>query len=174
MRVLVPPDWRAPVQVASAVVRSCTALSLCAIALSAGCLVVAVQCTDETLAALTFAFLLHFTGGLLGSYVLHEAAHGLALVMVRSGVRGIEIDATAWRFSLTPVGTLTGAQVVAVALAGPLSTVAASLLLSATLPATGVEYWYMGHAVFLLPLFADGRAVLSGLRHWRSPREIRG
>ena len=32
--------------------------------------------------------------------------------------------------------------------------------------------WYFLHLFFLLPLFGDGRAIIFGIRHWRSVVDI--
>lgn len=172
MRVLIPADLRAPAWVALGIVRSCFAPCVGAGIAAAISLILASALSDSAIASMALTFLLHLVVGLIGSFALHEATHSLALTLFAPGIQTIEIVATAWRFSLTPVGTMTGRQVMAVALAGPLSGVAAGMLLFTMAPASPLGLWYLGHALFLLPIFGDGRAVLSGLRHWRIPREV--
>ncbi len=105
---------------------------------------------------------LHSTIGLVGSYATHEVGHALALGRMR-GVERVDIRRRPFRFSLVPVGRMTGWQVAGAALAGPLLAVGVGIGLTLVVPASGLQYWFLGHAVFLTPVFGDGRALLAGL-----------
>ncbi|WP_155806779.1 hypothetical protein [Leifsonia xyli] len=50
------------------------------------------------------------------------------------------------------------------ALTGTLVAVGAGL--AAIVPSQGFHCWYLCHAVFLLPVFGDGRSVIVGARAW--------
>jgi len=103
------------------------------------------------------------TLGLVASFVLHESAHVAVLKRVGTVTR-IAPDRTAWRTSVTPEGALTARESAAVALAGPCSCV----LVGAVLWLSGLDrflaWWYLAHALFLLPCFGDGRALLHSAR----------
>jgi hypothetical protein len=101
--------------------------------------------------------------GLVGSFALHESAHVMALKRIDT-VTHVAIERTAFRTSIVPLGVLTARQVVAVALAGPLACVAVGVALWMTDLDRSLAWWYLGHAIFLLPLFGDGRSLFSGLR----------
>lgn len=111
-------------------------------------------------------------GGLLGSYVVHECAHVLALRRM-PGVTRIEVERSVWRFSIIPSGTMSARQVVVVAAAGPLSAVAVGLLLVLVGLDRVLGAVYLVHGIQLLPVFGDGRALISGLRGNRLDTESR-
>ncbi|GAA2136014.1 hypothetical protein [Glycomyces algeriensis] len=104
--------------------------------------------------------------GLVASFALHESAHA-AVLKTRPGITAITVEATAWRISLIPEGTLTRGENALVALAGPLACAA----VGAGLWLTGIDrllaWWYLLHLAFLLPVFGDGQAL------WRSFRGAR-
>lgn len=99
--------------------------------------------------------------GLVAPFALHESAHVFVLKRIRT-VTHITIERTAWRTSVIPHGAMTARQTAAVALAGPSACLAAGALLRFSGLAGSLSWWYLGHAVFLLPVFGDGRAL------WRS------
>lgn len=122
---------------------------------------------DRVILAVAFAFTRTVVLGLVGAFALHEAAHVLVLRRVAT-VTQIVLDRTAWRLSVIPVGTISPRQSAAVAVAGP----AACVLVGAALWLTRVDgwlaWWFLAHALFLLPVFGDGRALVSALWRWRS------
>ena len=106
--------------------------------------------------------------GLAGGFAVHEVAH-VAVLRRCAGVSHLVVSSTWWRFSLEPRGSITAAQVVGVALAGPGAAAAVGLVLWAALPGAGLHGWFLVHLVFLLPVFGDGRSLVLGVRElpWR-------
>lgn len=99
--------------------------------------------------------------GLVGSFVLHETMHLVVLRRVVT-VRTVIVAKDRWRVSLTPMGTMTPRQVAATALAGPLACVLLGLVL---LPVDAlVAVVHLAHALQLLPVFGDGRALVHAAR----------
>ena len=101
--------------------------------------------------------------GLVGSFALHESAHVMVLKRI-GAVTHLAIDRTRWRISIIPFGTLTARQVVRVAIAGPLSCVGVGSALWILGLDRSLAWWYLAHAIFLLPFFGDGRNLRRGLR----------
>ncbi|MDO5634591.1 MAG: hypothetical protein Q4G34_06945 [Micrococcus sp.] len=112
----------------------------------------------------TAVLLLHLVLGLLGSFVVHELGHVVALRWWAPGVERIRLDASWTRVSITPVGVLTSGQAIASALAGPGLCVLVGTVIALASPLWGIQVWYLLHAVFVLPCFGDGRAILTVLR----------
>ncbi len=99
--------------------------------------------------------------GLVGSFVLHETMHLVLLRRVET-VRTVILTRERWRVSVTPVGTMTPRQVATTALAGPASCVLVGLAL---LPVDAVvAVVHLAHALQLLPVFGDGRALVHAVR----------
>ncbi|MFJ6944948.1 hypothetical protein ACISU4_09895 [Streptomyces wuyuanensis] len=96
--------------------------------------------------------------GLVASFALHESAHVLVLKRI-STITHITIERTAWRTSMIPHGTMTARLTAVVALAGPAGCLAVGALLWLSGLDRAVAWWYLGHVVFLLPFFGDGRAL---------------
>jgi len=101
--------------------------------------------------------------GLVGSFALHESAHVMVLRRIET-VTHLAVDRTTWRLSIFPFGALSARQVVGVAVAGPLCCVLVGSVLWLSALDRTLAWWYLVHGVFLLPLFGDGRSLLSGLR----------
>lgn len=133
--------------------------------LASGCALVSVGSSNPAIADLAWSFTLHAVGGLLGSYVVHELAHACVLKRMW-GVAGIEVVTTILRFSLVPRGVVSGWQICLVAAAGPLIAAGLGVVLMMVVPSLGLHLWYLGHVVFLLPVFGDGKSVVVGLRSW--------
>ena len=55
---------------------------------------------------------------------------------------------------------------VVVGLSGPLADASLGFALWCVMPGSGLHFWFIGHLVFVLPLFGDGRAIVSGARRW--------
>ncbi|RIW43624.1 hypothetical protein D3H59_19755 [Micromonospora endophytica] len=108
-------------------------------------------------------FVLVLVGGAVGSFVIHEVGHALILERCR-GVHRVEIQSTKLRFSLAPQGVLTSAEAAAVAVAGPAACIAVGTGLAVFAQDLGLHWWYLVHAIFLVPPFGDGAALL---RAWR-------
>lgn len=99
--------------------------------------------------------------GLVGSFVLHETMHLVLLRRVET-VRLVVVARAGWRVSVTPVGSMTPRQVATTALAGPASCVLLGLVL---LPVDAlVAAVHLAHALQLLPVFGDGRALVHAAR----------
>jgi hypothetical protein len=117
---------------------------------------------DSVPAQLAWVLFKTATLGLVGSFALHELGHVAVLKRIRS-VTHIMIDKTSWRMSLLPRGAMTARQVVGVAIAGPV----ACLVVGAILWTSGLDrplaWWYVGHGIFLLPTFGDGRSLRQSL-----------
>lgn len=120
---------------------------------------------DAALAGFFGTFAFHAVAGLGGSYFLHEAAH-LVLLSRYPSVGKVEVSATWARFSVHPTGTITPLQAIGVGLSGPV----ACLIVGGVLWQLGspVAAWYLGHLVFLLPVFGDGKAILLSLGRLRT------
>ncbi|WP_229052236.1 hypothetical protein [Aeromicrobium sp. Leaf350] len=123
---------------------------------------------DPSLVRLAAELLLVAVVGLVGSFAVHESAHLLALRRVPT-VTAVRLERTAWRLSLHPEGRMTRRHVVLVALAGPGACLGAGLTLAAAAPESSLRWWFAAHAVFLVPPFGDGRAVLRAILA-RDPR----
>ncbi len=147
---------------AAAPVLVCAAMSV-----AAG---VAVWLTTGSAGVLDVAGMLavHAVAGLLGSFVVHEASHAIALGRC-SHVHGIGVERRLLRISVLPRGELTLPEVRAVAVAGPGASALAGLLLAVTVPWLGLQYWYFAHLVFLLPPFGDGMALVRSVPRRRRP-----
>ncbi|GAA1689788.1 hypothetical protein GCM10009830_41740 [Glycomyces endophyticus] len=100
--------------------------------------------------------------GLTGSFVLHECAHAAVLERLPA-VTAVTVERTRARISVIPHGRMTGRQSAGAAAAGPLAATAAGVLLALPEATRPLSWWYLGHAVFLLPVFGDGLALLKGL-----------
>jgi hypothetical protein len=122
-------------------------------------------------AELAWVFFKFAVVGLIGSFVLHESAHALALKRI-STVTHITIDRTFFRFSVVPSGTMTGRQIAWVAIAGPASCMAVGLPLWISGVDRSLAWWFMAHVVFLLPIFGDGQSLLRGLRRSGSEAKV--
>lgn len=105
--------------------------------------------------------------GLVGAFALHETAHVMALSRVAT-VTQIAMEHTWLRVSVAPVGVLTPGQTAGVALVGPLSCTAVGGVLLVLAPQSSLGWWFLAHAVFLLPVFGDGRALVRAARAARA------
>lgn len=103
----------------------------------------------------------HYVFGAWLSFALHETGHAVALDSA-PGVAALTLTRTTWRFSVAPHGVLRGRDVVEAALSGPGSCVVVGVVLWMLRPEAMLHGWYIAHAVFLLPVFADGQALFHG------------
>lgn len=107
--------------------------------------------------------------GLTASFALHESAHAAVLKRVAT-VTAVTVERTWGRISLIPHGHMTGWQTAAVAAAGPAACAAVGAILALPDATRTLSWWYLGHCLFLLPVFGDGIALLKGMR--AGPRRI--
>lgn len=133
--------------------------------LSSVCVGLSVAAAAPALAQLTGAFLMHALGGLLASYVVHESAHAALLRRV-TGLHAVEVITTFARFTFAPKGALRGRDIAMIGVAGPVAALAAGAALLIFVPVWGLHWWYLGHVMFLLPVFGDGKSILVGARSW--------
>lgn len=108
----------------------------------------------------------HYLCGAWLSFAVHETGHAVALTR-GSGVARFTLIRTSWRFSITTEEVLDERRVIWVAVSGPGAAVAGGLLLWLIQPGWLLHGWYLTHALFLLPMFGDGRAVLHGFTAMR-------
>lgn len=128
------------------------------------------------------ALIAHDVLGLWGSFAIHELGHALVLTYAQ-GVSAITMERNHWRLSVTPHGTISGRDVFVAAVVGPGCCVAIGVVLWICAPHLMLHVWYLAHALFLTPLFNDGRALIVSSRRWnerlmlpvapRTPRETR-
>ncbi|WP_433861874.1 hypothetical protein [Streptomyces sp. L7] len=136
--------------------------------LSSACAGLSVVAMAPALAQLAGAFLLHALGGLLASYVVHESAHA-ALLRRTTGIQVVEVITTFSRFTFAPKGVLRGRNIAMIGGAGPIAAFGTGVALLVLVPALGLHWWYLGHLLFLLPVFGDGKSILVGVRSWTRP-----
>lgn len=108
---------------------------------------------------------LHYIVGLCGSFALHELGHALVLLRADGGT-SVTLERTAWRISVRATGAIRGRDAFLAALAGPGGCAVAGGILLLACPHALLHVWFFAHAVFLLPVFGDGRALISGARRW--------
>lgn len=137
-------------------------------ALLAAALVWMVRSGDPVPASMAWVLLVKPAAlGMVASFALHESAHVVVLKRIHT-VTHITVERTALRTSVIPEGTMTARQAAVVALSGPSVCVAVGAVLWLSGLDRPLSWWYLGHLVFLLPFFGDGRAL------WHSVRSTRG
>ena len=147
---LAPAAW--PVQAALAITAAATVL----LAYATG---------QPAIAIAALILMAHDVLGLWGSFAIHELGHALVLGRAR-GVAAITVERGLLRLSVTPHGSILGRDAFLAAAVGPGCCVAIGLLLWACAPHTMLHAWYLAHAVFLTPLFNDGRTLIRSSRRW--------
>ncbi|MDQ0029346.1 hypothetical protein [Arthrobacter bambusae] len=105
---------------------------------------------------------------LLGGFLVHEWFHVAGMRLFR-GVSDIVVSAGVLRFSVIPVGRLYGWQIAVVAILGPGASCLVGVLITLLAPGSLLQYWFLLHAVFLLPFFGDGHSLILGIREWSRP-----
>lgn len=122
--------------------------------------------TDQPAIGLAALFLLaHDALGLWASFAVHELGHAVGLMNAR-GVSAVTVERNLLRLSITPHGSIRGRDAFVAAALGPACCIAIGLVLWVTVPQLLLHVWYLGHAVFLLPVFGDGRAMVASARRW--------
>lgn len=111
----------------------------------------------------------HYVFGLCCSFALHELGHLLVLSRA-DDVTAITVERTLWRLSVSAHGRIRARDAVLSAIAGPGSCVVAGIALLLLMPQAHLHPWFLAHAVFLLPVFGDGRAVMAVVRAGRTAR----
>lgn len=112
---------------------------------------------------LAWGIFVHASIGLLGSYIVHECGHFVALGLCR-GVIAVRVEATLLRTSLKPEGEITAWESLVVALAGPLGCLILGAAAWSAIPQSGLAWWYVSHFALLAPCFGDGRAAIAAVR----------
>lgn len=112
------------------------------------------------------AFVVHYFFGLWASFMLHELGHVVVLSRTAT-VTALTLERTALRISLTPHGTIVGRTAFLAAALGPASCIAAGIALVLFAPHLHLHVWYFAHAIFLTPVFNDGRVLVKAARAWR-------
>lgn len=107
----------------------------------------------------------HYVLGLWASFAVHEGGHAVVLMHAR-GVTALTMERTVWRLSISAHGTILGRDAFLAALAGPGACAVVGVALWALAPEILLHGWYLAHAIFLTPLFNDGRTLLSAARAW--------
>jgi|GEM_PF-3274505 len=153
---LAPAAW--PVQAALAIAAAATVL-------------LAYATEQPTIAIAVLLLMAHDVLGLWGSFAIHELGHALVLGRA-SGVSAITVERGLLRLSVTPHGSILGRDACLAAAVGPGCCVAIGLLLWACAPDSMLHVWYLAHAVFLTPLFNDGRALIRSSRRWNTRLQL--
>ncbi|MFS0912157.1 hypothetical protein AB3M89_10225 [Microbacterium sp. 179-I 3D2 NHS] len=140
-------------------------------AASAGALVFAQLTGQPAVVDALLVLALHYVVGVWAGYAVHELGHAAALSR-SPGVTALTLERSLLRVSVVPHGSLSGREAFIGAVSGPLSCVAIGAVLWMLVPQVHLHGWYLMHAIFLTPVFADGRVALRSLRHWRSGMHI--
>ncbi|WP_431074477.1 hypothetical protein [Microbacterium phyllosphaerae] len=132
-------------------------------ALSAVVVSVAVITEQDAILSAVAMLGAHYALGLGGSFAMHELGHLTVLSRAR-GVTAFTLQRSTWRISIAPHGQITRRDAALAALAGPGICVVAGGILWLVVPELQVHGWYLAHAVFLVPVFNDGRILLAAMR----------
>lgn len=99
-------------------------------------------------------------------YGLHQASNSAVKVppFTAKSHSHVVVRAGVLRFSIIPVGRLYGWQIATVAVLGPGASCLVGGLTALLIPGSTLQYWFLLHAIFLLPFFGDGRGFLFGIR----------
>jgi hypothetical protein len=114
---------------------------------------------DASVLRLAGVFTMHLLAGLLGSFVVHETGHLLALGRCQS-VSAVVVERRLLRISLQPRGELLVGEACAVAVSGPGASATVGGILVIFARDLGIHYWYLAHLLFLIPPFGDGIAIV--------------
>jgi hypothetical protein len=128
------------------------------------CIVLATMTGDPVLFRVSLWLLMHALC-LLSSFLVHEMFHVVGMRLFR-GVSHVLVSASVLRFSVVPVGSLYGWQIAIVAVLGPGSSCLLGAVLALLTPGSLLQYWFLLHAIFVLPFFGDGRCLVLGIREW--------
>lgn len=91
---------------------------------------------------------------LLCGFLVNEWSH-VAGMRLFHGISDVVVSSGALRFSVVPVGRLYGWQIAIVAILGPGASCLVGALVALLAPGSFLPYWFLLHAVFLLPLAMD-------------------
>ncbi|WP_158864863.1 hypothetical protein [Leifsonia sp. AG29] len=172
MRTRIRVDGRGALTAATRAVRQILWAVVLILTNAGACAIIAGATGSVPLATLALTMVAHTGLGLIGSYAVHEAAHVHALGRWAPGVSGAVVTTTTLRFSVTPMGSITGKQMTLVAVAGPIAALSTGIAIWALIPSSGIQYWYWAHALFLLPIFSDGKAIIGGISRWSETIEL--
>lgn len=122
--------------------------------------------TGQPMIGLAALFLFaHDLLGLWGSFAIHELGHAVVL-MNAHGVSAVTLERSLLRLSITPHGSIRGRDAFLAAAFGPACCIAIGVGLWLAVPHLFLHVWYLGHAIFLLPVFGDGRTLAASARRW--------
>jgi hypothetical protein len=129
-------------------------------ALLTAALIWRIRSGDAVPAAMAWWFFKTAAFGLAGAFALHEWAHVMLLKRIAT-ISHIALERRWWRISVVPIGTLTPRQNAGVAVAGPGAAIIVGAIIHVVDP--GLSWWFMAHAIFLLPVFGDGRSLVAAI-----------
>ncbi|GAP58376.1 hypothetical protein AHiyo1_14320 [Arthrobacter sp. Hiyo1] len=135
------------------------------------CTFLAAMTTDPILFRAGLWLLVHVLCLLCG-FLVHEWSH-VAGMRLFHGISDVVVSSGILRFSVIPVGHLYGWQIAIVAILGPGGSCLVGALVALLAPGSFLQYWFLLHAVFLLPFFGDGRSLILGIRAWARPVGLR-
>ncbi|PKZ45223.1 hypothetical protein CYJ68_04760 [Gardnerella vaginalis] len=160
--------WSLCVQVFYGFLKSYMFILAVGVVVSAGALILFIYYQDIVGLSIVLTFVKHFYCGLVAGFAVHELAHAFLISLTMCELKYIIIESTFARFSIKAVGTSTGRGVFLVALCGPVVASLFGICLNFMFPNSGLIGWYIFHLFYLLPIFADGRSIIFGIRHWSS------
>lgn len=136
-------------------------------------LLLAIASGQPAIADATIFMTAQYALGLCTSFAVHELGH-LAVLSRTRGVGGLTLERSMWRISVRPNGGLRGRDAALAAVSGPGCCVVVGVVLWLVAADLSLHGWYLAHAIFLTPVFGDGRALLAGLRWWNRRLPARG
>lgn len=160
--------WSGVAQVLQGFLKSYAFLLIGGAIISIGILAISRYYQDAFIFVLGVMFLKHLYCGLITGFLVHEITHALLISITMRDLKQLQIESTFMRFSIQAVGSSTGRGVFLTALSGPMAVVTFGVFIYFVFPNSGLLGWYVVHLFFLFPFFGDGRAIIFGLRHWRS------
>lgn len=100
-------------------------------------------------------------------HCVHEWMHILAL-SARGGSQTLETQVMCYRISVRPTESVTIPRSCLVAISGPMGTAMMGVFSLPIIQWLGFPWWvnlpWLYHALFLVPLFGDGKSLVMGLR----------
>ena len=141
--------------------------------LTAATVALGIVTEQAAIVSAAMALAVHYAIGLGGSFAVHELGH-LVLLSRARGVTAVTLERSLWRTSIRPHGEIRDGHAALSALAGPGACIAVGCVLWLVAPGPALHGWYLAHSVFLLPVFNDGRLLLSVARQRVAPNRSRG
>ncbi|WP_129657372.1 hypothetical protein [Rothia uropygialis] len=125
---------------------------------------VAVFDHNDSLVVVMSGFTYYLLGGVILPFTLHEASH-LVLATKAPGVSTVWVETTNFRISVGMEGEMSPLWLVGIAISRSCTCIALGLVIAAVGERAMSMFW-LGHGLFLLPCFGDGRGLRRGLRTW--------